>query len=59
MPVITQQIFKVSPMLYRIFRPSKAGRWGLALPSFEDSSIRGSKIRFDTGKAEMPTPAKQ
>ena len=39
MPVITNQIFKVSPMLYRIFRPSKAGKWGLALPSFDGRKI--------------------
>lgn len=39
MPIITNQIFKVSPILYRIFRPSKEGSWGLALPSFNGREI--------------------
>lgn len=39
MPVIQNQIFQVSPLLHRIFRPSKAGQWGLSLPSFDGRSI--------------------
>ena len=39
MPVITNQIFKISPVLYRIFKMAKEGRWGLALPSFDGKSI--------------------
>lgn len=39
MPVITNQIWKISPVLHRIFRPSQAGQWGLALPSFDGRSI--------------------
>ena len=39
MPIITNQIFKLSPVLYRIFKFSKEGQWGLALPSFDGKSI--------------------
>lgn len=39
MPVITNQIFKVSPVLYRIFKPAREGAWGLALPSFDGRSL--------------------
>jgi hypothetical protein len=39
MPVVMNQIWKVSPVLYRIFRPSKAGSWGLAVPSFDGREI--------------------
>ena len=39
MPVLVNQIFRVSPALYRVFKPSKAGSWGLALPSFDGREI--------------------
>ena len=39
MPVITNQIFKLSPVLHRIFKFSKEGQWGLALPSYDGKSI--------------------
>ena len=39
MPVIVNQIFRVSPALYRIFRPAKEGSWGLAMPSFDGREI--------------------
>jgi hypothetical protein len=39
MPVMTNQIFRVSPVLYRIFRPSSEGSWGLAIPSFDGREI--------------------
>ncbi len=39
MPVVTNQIFRESPVLYRIFRMGKEGDFGLALPSFDGRSI--------------------
>lgn len=39
MPVITNQIFKVSPVLHRIFKIAQEGKWGLALPSYDGQSI--------------------
>jgi len=39
MPIITNQIWNTSPILYRIFRPSREGQWGLALPAFDGRSI--------------------
>lgn len=39
MPVINNQIYTVSPLLHRIFKPGKEGKWGLALPSFDGRSI--------------------
>lgn len=39
MPVVVNQIFLESPILYRIFRAAKEGRFGLALPSFDGRSI--------------------
>lgn len=39
MPVVTNQIFLGSPILYRIFRTAKEGQWGLALPSFDGREI--------------------
>jgi len=39
MPVVTNQIFKSSPILQRIFRIAKEGKFGLALPSFDGRSI--------------------
>lgn len=56
MPVITNQIFKVSPVLHRIFKPAKAGKWGLALPSFRET-IGGSKIYLDLGNPEIGNPS--
>lgn len=39
MPVVVNQIFRDSPVLYRIFRAAKEGKFGLALPSFDGRSI--------------------
>lgn len=39
MPIIRNQIFRRSPVLHRIFKPSAAGQWGLALPSFDGRQI--------------------
>lgn len=39
MPVVTNQLFTESPVLYRIFRAAKEGKFGLALPSFDGRSI--------------------
>lgn len=39
MPVVTNQIFTDSPVLHRIFKPSQAGKFGLALPAFDGRSI--------------------
>lgn len=54
MPVVMNQIWKVSPVLYRIFRPSKAGSWGLALPKLKNWAI---KIYFDMGNPEIGNPS--
>lgn len=39
MPVVVNQIFRESPVLYRIFRMGREGDFGLALPSFDGRSI--------------------
>lgn len=39
MPVIQNQIWLRSPVLYRIFKPAREGQWGLALPSFDGRQI--------------------
>jgi len=39
MPVVMNQIFRGSPILYKIFRIAQEGRFGLALPSFDGKSI--------------------
>ncbi len=39
MPVVTNQLFTQSPVLHRIFRIAKEGKFGMALPSFDGRSI--------------------
>ena len=39
MPVVLNQIFRESPILYRIFRVAQEGRFGLAMPAFDGRSI--------------------
>jgi len=53
MPVVTNQIFKVSPVLWRIFKMAQEGQYGLALPKLQNWA---TKIHFDTGKAEIANP---
>lgn len=39
MPLVTNQIWLESPVLYRIFKIAQEGKFGLALPSFDGRAI--------------------
>ena len=54
MPLVTNQIYQGSPLLERVFKASKEGDFGLALP--KPSVNWEGKIYFDKGNPEIGNP---
>lgn len=55
MPLVVNQIYQGSPLLERVFKASKEGDFGLALPK---QNWEG-KICFDKGNPEIGNPGQE